>query len=173
MKGALSPETVPLCRRCHRTYHDWGVGAFSPDTTEKALEVENKRREILRSLPSDHPLYQSLRFSRQEAQTPLKLEDVRRSRYWYKKWGITPPRRERVKRVPLKMPSSPPLCGEDWLRTHLADHTPEEIAALAIEVGCDHRWLPPVSLAAKRGTVKATVRSLGASEKKVRETDQA
>ena len=41
---------VPLCRRCHRTLHDWDIGTFSPDTTEKALEVENKRREI-RGLP--------------------------------------------------------------------------------------------------------------------------
>jgi len=155
-EGKLSPETVPLCRRCHRTYHDWGIRAFSPDTTDKALEVENKRREILRSLPPSHPL-QKLQFATREAQTPLKLEDVKRSTYWYKKWGIKPPRREKrvaTARMPFRIASNP-LCGDDWLRAHLIDHTPEEIGALTIEIGCNGNQLPPVSVADKKGTVKA------------------
>ena len=82
-RGTLSPETTKLCRRCHRTYHNWGIGAFSPDTTAKALEMENKRREILRSLPVGHPAYQNL--------PPMKLEDIKRSAYWYKKHHLTPP----------------------------------------------------------------------------------
>lgn len=158
LRGQLSPETVPLCRRCHVTYHTWGVGAFSPDTTEKALEVENKRREILRLLPSDH--LQRHRAASLDELEPLKLEDVKRSGYWYRKWGIKRPKREREsgQRMPFKMPNSPPLCGKDWLTEHLADHTPEEIAALAIEVACDDRWPEPVTLVDKRGTLKKILR---------------
>jgi len=162
-EGRLSPEKVPLCRRCHRTYHDLGVGSFSPDTTEKALEVENKRREILRSLPHDHLQYQRAEYL--GILTPLKLEDVERSRYWYKKWGITPPRRERAKveagvKLPFRIPHSPPLCGEDWLYRHLRDYTPEEIGALAIEVACGDTWLPPVSLSDKKGKLRKIIKEL-------------
>jgi len=153
---------VPLCRRCLRTYHDGGVGAFSPDTTEKALEVENKRREILRSLPPDHPQYH--RAEHLGILSPLKLEDVKRSRYWYKKWGIKPPRKERVKAeaaagIPFRIMSNP-LCGLAWLSEHRRDHTPEEIGALSIEVSHDGRELPLVSVSDKRGTVKKMVRSI-------------
>lgn len=144
-EGKLSPETVPLCRRCHRTYHDWGIGAFSPDTTKKASEIENKRREILRSLPPDHPFYKNL--------PPMKLEDVEHSSYWYKKHGIPRPR------VP-GLHYGPPLCGEDWLKEHLTDHTPKEIAAQTIEIACDGRRLPPVSLADRKGAVRVMVRRL-------------
>jgi hypothetical protein len=152
--GKISPETVPLCRRCHRTYHTWGVGAFSPDTTGKALEVENKYREILRSLPVGHPFYPIYRGDL----SPMKLEDVKRSRYWYKKWHLTPPPRLKRKKpsgvIAFRIPSNPPLCGEDWLREHLEDHTPEEIEALTIEIAFDNRWLQPVSVAAERGLKK-------------------
>jgi len=156
--GKLSPETVPLCKRCHRSYHIWGVGCFSPDTTEKALEVENKRREILRSLPPNH---ERRRFLRAEDIQPMKLEDVHRSSYWYQKWGIEPPHRERRKgiRLPFAFPKSPALCGEDWVREHLNDYTPREIEALAIEISYDNNWLPPVSVADKKGKVKTLVRS--------------
>ncbi len=158
-EGKLSPETVPLCRRCHRTYHDWGIGCFSPDTTEKALEVENKGREILRSLPTNHPSYRNL--------PPMRLEDVERSRYWYKKWHIAPPsylRRKKplsVSLPPLRFPHGNPLCGDDWFMAHLGDHTSEEIEALTIEIACDNRWLSPVSVADEKGTVKAIIRKKG------------
>jgi len=135
------------------TYHVWGVGSFSPDTTEKALEVENKRREILRSLPVGHPERRDL--------PPMKLDDVSRSRYWYKKHGIAPPplgRKERSGVVPFKIPNNPPLCGEDWLKAHLKDHTPEEIGALAIEISCGERQMPPVKTSDKRGKVKTIMR---------------
>ena len=152
-EGRLSPEKVPLCRRCHTTYHNWGVGAFSPNTTDKALEVENKRREILRSLPVSHPSYRNL--------PPMKLEDVKRSGYWYKKHNIAPPtrlgRKEPSRGIPLRIPSTP-LCGEEWLKVHLLDHTPEEIGALTIEIGYDGKQLSTVSVADKRGTVKAILR---------------
>jgi len=159
-KGELSSETVPLCRRCHQTYHIWGVGAFSPDTTEKALELENKRREILRSLPSDHP--QRRRAEYLGKIQPLKLEDVRRSTYWYRKWGIKPPRKEKVIAAvaPFKLPQNPPLCGEDWLREHLNDHTLEEIRTLAIEVSYGGRHLARVEVGSKRGALKKTLKEV-------------
>ena len=155
-EGKLSPETAPLCRRCHTTYHVWGIGAFSPDTTDKALEIENKRREILRSLPSNHPAYRNL--------PPMKLEDVKRTSYWYKKHKITPlsrlERRKPSRGIPFRIPSAA-LCGEDWLKAHLTDHTSEEIEALTIEIAYDNRWLAPVSMSDKRGTVKAIIRNRG------------
>ena len=158
--GELSPETLPLCRRCHQTYHIWGISAFSPDTTEKALVIENRRREILHSLPPDHP-------QRRRAQylgelSPLKLEDVRHSRYWYRKWGIKPPRKEKervfTQKMLFRLPMSPALCGEEWLCQHQKDYTPEEIGALTIEVAYDDRQLLPVSLADKRGVLKKVLR---------------
>lgn len=142
-EGRISPETVPLCRRCHRTYHGWGIGAFSPDTTDKALEVENKRRQI-HGLPL------------------MELKDIRRSDYWYKKHNIARPSRVAAKKaakaVLFKIPNNPPLCGEDWLRTHLEDHTSEEIGALTIEIGYDSKRLSTVSVADKRGTVKTIIK---------------
>jgi hypothetical protein len=163
LEGKLSPETVSLCRRCHRTYHDWGVGTFSPDTTERALEVENKRREILRALPHDHPLYIKACAQYGPNIPPMRLEDVKRSGYWYKKHGIPRPhlgRRKVPVAVPFKIPNGIPLCGEDWLKEHLTDHTPDEIAAQTIEIACDGKWVPPVSLGDKKGAVKALVRGL-------------
>ena len=83
-EGSISPETVPLCRRCHRTYHDWGIGSFSPDTTTKALEVENYRRKIYN--------------------LPLITEaDIHHTNYWRKKWGI----RGKRKVIPMDQPLLP------------------------------------------------------------------
>ncbi len=160
LRGVLSPETVPLCRRCHQTYHIWGVGAFSPDTTEKALEVENKRRDILRSLPPDHPQYR--RAEHLGTLSPLKLEDVKRSGYWYRKWGIKPPRKERIreKAVRFTLPKWPPLCGEDWLREHLKDHPQEEIGALAIVVSYGGRQLATAEANSKKGTLRKILREV-------------
>ncbi|MFH0913862.1 MAG: hypothetical protein V1849_01055 [Chloroflexota bacterium] len=68
-EGEVSGEVIPLCRRCHRSYHDFGVGCFSPSTTGRILEVENRRRVIVG--------------------LPLMLEsEIHRSGYWRGKWGI-------------------------------------------------------------------------------------
>jgi len=95
----------------------------------------------------------------------MKPEDIKRSRYWYKKHGLVPPsplgRKNRVRGIPsLRIPSNS-LCGEDWLRAHLSDHTFEEIAALAVEISYDNKPLPPVSVSDKRGTVKTIIRNQG------------
>ncbi len=46
LRGRLSPETVPLCRRCHRSYHWPGVDCFEDEYLDRIIEIENKRREI-------------------------------------------------------------------------------------------------------------------------------
>lgn len=84
-EGKVNLETVPLCRRCHRTYHDWGLGAFSPDTTDRAMEVENRRREIF-GLPL------------------MTRDQISRSSYWYKKHGIS---RGAEKKAPQASPQLP------------------------------------------------------------------
>lgn len=86
-EGTISPETVPLCRRCHFTYHTWGVEWFEDEYLDRAIEIENKRREI---------------YGWREA--PMKREDVVRSPYWYKKHGKL---KEKKKRVKVKVEQLP------------------------------------------------------------------
>ncbi len=84
-EGRISPDTVPLCRRCHRTYHDWGLGSFSPDTLTRALEVENKRRMIYH--------------------LPLMAEgQIEHSSYWCNKWAIRKKSKVKVKVVSSQLP---------------------------------------------------------------------
>jgi hypothetical protein len=155
LRGAISPETVPLCRRCHTTYHWYGVGAFSPKDTKKALKIENKKREIYRSLPRDHQRYVNL--------PPLRLDEVKHSRYWYKKHGLTPPPAPKKFKNPLlqfRLPASPPLCGEEWLSAHMNDHTMEEVAALKIEVSSNGKSLSSFSASDKMGSIKKLMKIL-------------
>ena len=154
-EGKLSPETVPLCRRCHRTYHDLGVDYFDDEYLDKAIELENRRRKIhncnIEYLKEKGPL------------PPLRREDIKRSAYWYKQHGIPTSRLGKgrpSKRMSFRIPNSPALCGEDWLREHLNDHTPEDIEALTIEVEYENRQLLVASVADKKGKVKRAVRKL-------------
>ena len=77
-EGRISPETVPLCRRCHRTYHDLGVEWFEDEYLDKAIEIENKRQQLV---------YDSLKNPVRPLQL-LKKEDIARSDYWNKIHGI-------------------------------------------------------------------------------------
>jgi len=97
-EGKLSPETINLCRRCHRTYHDRGIEWFDDDLIDKAIEVENKRREIrnahLEELNQERlnesiklPYYSWLKKPILH-KSPLKREDIQRSVYWNKIHGI-------------------------------------------------------------------------------------
>lgn len=52
---------------------------------------------------------------------------------------------------------SQPLCGMDWIRQHLHDHTHAEIEALRIELSLDGRCLAMVKSSTTRGTVKSIV----------------
>ena len=76
-EGKISPETINLCRRCHRTYHDRGIEWFDDKFLDKAIEIENKRREILNCQPqkvNPFPL--------------LTRADIKRSDYWNKIHGV-------------------------------------------------------------------------------------
>lgn len=64
-EGTINPETVPLCRRCHRTYHSNGVSWFEDEYLDRIIEIENKRRKFYGIFP-------------------IKREDVKRSKYWIK-----------------------------------------------------------------------------------------
>ena len=102
--GEVSPDTVPLCRRCHRTYHDLGIEWFDDELLDRAIELENMRRRIF-----SEPL--------------LEKSDIVRSNYWYKKHGIARPEpiyraiplTNSVKFRQLVRPGILPLCGWDWL----------------------------------------------------------
>lgn len=114
---------MPLCRRCHRTYHDFGLSSFDDETLGKALEIENRRREIL---------YSALK----EPTNPLQLlkrEEVVRDRsdYWYKKHGLkrhpTIPRIATVRRVnEVVRRGIVPSCGWDWVYEHIEKVYPEQ-----------------------------------------------
>lgn len=65
-EGAISSDTVPLCRRCHRTYHDRGIEWFEGKYLDRVLKIENKRR-LITSWPA----------------VLLRREDIVRSAYWY------------------------------------------------------------------------------------------
>lgn len=77
LEGKLSPETIMLCRRCHRTYHDRGIGWFDDEFLGKAIEMENKHREISWLKPY----------------SLLRHEDIERSDYWNKTHGVKKPRK--------------------------------------------------------------------------------
>ncbi len=77
-EGRISYETINLCRRCHRTYHDRGVEWFDDDKIDKAIEIENKRRELV---------YANL-VNTTKSLILLKREDIVRSDYWNIKHGI-------------------------------------------------------------------------------------
>lgn len=152
LEGKLSPETVPLCRRCHRTYHGLGANFFEDEYLDKVIEIENKRREIWKA--NNHG----------RAQLPMTREDIRRSDYWNKKHNIAPPTRPEKRKAELSKAvrvGSIPLCGWEWLETHRRDHTQEEADALAIEITYDGKQLPLVSVGDKRGAVKAIIRNVG------------
>jgi len=51
-----------------------------------------------------------------------------------------------------------PLCGSDWLRQHLRDHTHADIEALAIEVSCNGHGFCTVRSGATKGTVRDLVK---------------
>ena len=61
--GKVSPETVPFCRRCHTTYHIWGVVWFDDEYLDRIIEIENRRR-VLFGLPL------------------MVKEKIKRSKYW-------------------------------------------------------------------------------------------
>jgi hypothetical protein len=134
-EGKLSPETVPLCRRCHRTYHDLGVDYFDDEYLDKAIELENRRREIYNA---NLEYFKKVRAAR-TAQSPwnpmlkkpitplplLKREDIKRSDYFNKKHGLPKTQETKGSRTPafnnFHLPHGEPLCGWPWVYEHKYD----------------------------------------------------
>lgn len=54
-----------------------------------------------------------------------------------------------------------PLCGFDWLRRHIKDHTHSEIEALRIELSLDGKRFGVLKASDKRGIVKEVVELQG------------
>ena len=77
-EGEIDSETIKLCRRCHRTYHDRGIEWFDDKYLDKAIEIENKRRE---------KIYACLKNPTKQL-VVLRREEVKRSNYWNKIHGI-------------------------------------------------------------------------------------
>lgn len=51
-----------------------------------------------------------------------------------------------------------PLCGSDWLREHIRDHTHAEIESLSIVVSQDGKDFATVRASNGKGTIKDLVR---------------
>jgi hypothetical protein len=141
--GQVSPDTVPLCRRYHRTYHDLGVDWFDDELLDRAIEVENMRRKIF-----GIPL--------------LKRKDIVRSDYWYKKHGIKRPHHLPGggevflgRTVSLVKPGMEPLCGWSWLEANEGKVYPEQ----SIIVFFNNKELVAISSTAKKsGLIKAAMK---------------
>jgi hypothetical protein len=140
--GEVSPDTVPLCRRCHRTYHDFGVEWFDDELLDRAIEVENMRRKIY-------------------GEPPLERQHIIRSDYWYKKHGI-----KRLHHlagggelflgtsVSLVRPGIEPLCGWPWLEANEGKVYPEQCITIFFN-GKPLVVMPSTST--KRGLIRATM----------------
>ena len=100
-EGKVSPETVPMCRRCHRTYHNFGVEWFDDEFLDKAIEIENKRREIWRANREKLIEMRISTYALQRVLSPMKREDVQRTDYWNKIHGIkaSPKRKQELKAI--------------------------------------------------------------------------
>jgi hypothetical protein len=148
--GEVSPDTVPLCRRCHRTFHDLGVEWFDDEVLDRAIEVENMRRKIF-----GKPL--------------LERKDIIRSDYWYKKHGI-----KRLHHLPgggevflgrsilsIIRPGFDPLCGWPWLEANEGKEYPEQKITVFFN---DKALVDIPSTAKKPGLIKAAMKIAVRSE---------
>lgn len=141
--GEVSPDTVPLCRRCHHTYHVWGLEWFDDEVLDRAIEVENMRRKIF-------------------GEPPLERKDIVRSDYWYKKHGIKRPE-PMYEAIPLAnsakfrllvRPGIVPLCGWPWLEANEGKVYPEQ----GITIFFNGKALVVMpSTSTKRGVIRAAM----------------
>lgn len=99
-EGVISPETVPMCRRCHRTYHDRGVEWFEDEYLDRILEIENRRRHIV---------YDNLKKPVKPLEL-LKKGDVIRTDYYRKTHGMIPKKVRKEKQDSRQFPL--PLLSE-------------------------------------------------------------
>lgn len=129
--GRISEETVPLCRRCHKTIHMYGgINMFEDELLDKAIEVWNVTQFLL-----NRPL--------------MARDKIVRSKYWLKKHGVKKavtfdPVNKRFTQEggfaedntkgsmtsafpPFHFPHGEPLCGWSWVYAHqydLLDYVP-------------------------------------------------
>jgi len=151
--GEISDETEPLCRRCHRTYHDLGVEWFDDEYLDKAIEIENRRREITYANLKDPVIPLHL----------LERKDIKRSDYWNKTHHIEeqPKQRKAIEQpedivqrfIRLCMA---PLCGWDWLQRYAFKTYPEQW----IELIVDNKLVGRVSASAKLGTLRKVMKQI-------------
>ncbi|GAI73769.1 unnamed protein product [marine sediment metagenome] len=142
--GKISEETVPLCRRCHKTIHMYrGIHMFEDVYLDRAIEVWNRTQVLLNR--------------------PLMTKDkIERSKYWLKKHGIKGVKGidegegSQTPAFPFHLPHGEPLCGWDWFNEHLydlLDYVPRiEVVGPGIDLAVDisnKRELGKVSKALK------------------------
>jgi len=153
--GQLSDETVSLCRRCHRTYHDLGIKWFDNEYLDKAIELENRRRKIRHAAYLADPKYVV-----KPSLCLLERKDIKRSDYWCKVHGIKKKvngEREIVLAKDLNRYNlCPPLCGQDWYEEHKDDSYPEQ----AIVVEYDGKVVAKVLSSEKKGTLKRRLKEM-------------
>lgn len=104
-EGKISPDKVPLCRRCHRTYHDLGIEWFDDEFLDRAIEIENRRRAIF-------------------GLAPMRRADIKRSDYFNKTHGLPETKETKGSRTPaftFHLPHGEPLCGWQWVHEHMYD----------------------------------------------------
>lgn len=138
--GELSPETVPLCKRCHRTYHDLGVEWFDDEFLDRAIEIENRRRQIVYVEPL----------------ILLRREDVRRSGYFNKAHGIKPTKQKAT----FSRQGIEPLPGWEWYFEHHNDPPPP----WEMVIYCDGKKVAEVTDSLKRGEVRRIMRNFNGSK---------
>jgi len=78
---------------------------FDDEYLDKALEVENRRREII-------------------GKPKMRREDVKRTDYYNKTHGLQQTKERVGSQTPafgFHLPKGEPLCGWDWVNAHLYD----------------------------------------------------
>jgi hypothetical protein len=136
-EGTISPDTVPLCRRCHRTYHDLGTEWFDDEVLDRAIEVENMRRRIF-------------------GEPFLEKRDIVRSDYWYKKHSIKRPESDKkvFENAPVVRLGIEPLCGWPWVEENRGKIYPEQGIVVFFN---GKELLDMPSTSTKRGLIRAVM----------------
>ena len=155
--GKISDETVPLCRRCHKTIHMFrGIHMFEDVLLDKAIEVWNKTLVLLNPSLMTKEL--------------MTRDKIVRSNYWLKKHGIKQKKNKNNGETPafrFKLPYGEPLCGWPWVNEHmndLKDYVPRiEIVSPSVHFSAD------VDSAKRMREVSMALRGLKVGENEIKE----
>lgn len=148
---------MPLCRRCHRTYHDLGLSWFDDELLDRAIEVENMRRQIY-------------------GEPPFDKNTLIRPDYWYTKHGIRrvgAPGVIGVLDIPTKImqltrPGIEPICGMQWLLDHINLEYPEQSITVFFK-GQELVAMPSTST--RRGIIKSAMKMAKSVAAKMTESE--